>query len=132
MEQVKLNKGLKISMKISKICNEYFQATEPFKIYKTDLDRTYTILNIILNVLRFICAILEPFIPSFSAKIYEQLNLERTKEDETLIGYLRGKPSETLLTLLKPGHHINEPSPVFKQITDEQIEEWRKIYAGKN
>lgn len=131
MEQVRLREGLSISMAISKLCNGYFQETEPFKIYKTDFNRCSTILNIILNVLRLLCATLEPFIPSFSAKIYEQLNLQRTAQDENLLGFLKDKPAEIILTLLTPGHQMNVPNPVFKQISDEDCQNWRERFSGK-
>jgi len=132
MEEVHLREGLAKAMKISKACNEYMTSTEPFKVYKTDLDRAGTILNVLLNALRFLSGMLEPFIPSFSAKIYETLNLVRTEQDETLIGDLRGKPADILLTLLKPGHEIKVPNPIFKQISEEQCEEWRKKFAGNS
>ena len=131
MESVKLKEGLKIAMSISSLCNGYFQETEPFKIFKTDQDRCSTILNVILNVLRLLCAVLEPFIPSFSAKIYEQLNLKRTEQDETLLGSIRGQPVTEVLKLLTPGHQMNTPSPVFKQISDEDCQRWREQFSGK-
>ena len=131
MEQVRLREGLSICMAISSLCNGYLQATEPFKIFKTDYNRCSTVFNVTLNALRLVAAVLEPFIPSFSAKIYEQLNLVRTEADDVLLGELRGKPAEHLLTLLKPGHQLNLPSPIFKQISSEQCEKWRKQFDGK-
>ena len=131
MEEVKLKDGLKIAMAIGSLCNGYFQETEPFKVYKTDINRCSTIINIANNALRFLCLVLEPFIPSFSAKIYEQMNIKRTEEDDRLIGELRGKPSSTILELIKGGHEINEPSPIFKTISDEQCEKWRQQFIGK-
>jgi len=131
MEQVKLRDGLKIAMSISSLCNGYFQETEPFKIFKTDHDRCSTILNVILNALKLLCCTLEPFIPSFCAKIYEQLNLKRTERDEKLLEELKDKPSTFMLELLKPGHTINQPSPVFRSITDDDCQKWREQFAGK-
>ena len=131
MEQVRIRESLGIAMSIASSGNKYLQDTEPFKIIKEDRDRCSTILNITLNALRIVLAIVEPFIPSFSAKIYEQLNLQRTERDEVFLREIRGKPSDYLLTLLKPGHQINEPSPVFKKISNAECESWRKKFAGK-
>ena len=131
MEQVRIKESLGIAMSIASSGNKYLQDTEPFKIIKEDRDRCSTILNITLNALRIVLAIVEPFIPSFSAKIYEQLNLQRTERDEVFLREIRGKPSDYLLTLLKPGHQINEPSPVFKKISNAECESWRKKFAGK-
>mmetsp|Transcript_18275 Transcript_18275/g.20442 ORF Transcript_18275/g.20442 Transcript_18275/m.20442 type:complete len:139 (+) Transcript_18275:1802-2218(+) len=138
MEAVKLKQGLAVAMKISTLCNGYFQETEPFKIFKTDFNRCSTVVNIALNALKFLCLTLEPFVPSFCAKIYEQLNLTRTVEDDQLIGELRDQQSKDnfsastrLLAFLKEGQVINKPSPVFKLITEEQIEQWRDKFNGK-
>ncbi len=131
MEEVRLREGLSKAMKISKTCNEYMTSTEPFKVYKKDMDRAGTILNILLNTLRFLSATLEPFIPSFSAKIYESLNLVRTQADETLLGDMRGKPADSILSLLKPGHDIKVPSPIFRQISEEDCQKWREEFNGK-
>lgn len=50
---------------------------------------------------------LEPFVPSFSAKLYFLMNLERTKNDEILLSELSKEfGKEKLLNLLKPEHEI--------------------------
>ena len=131
MEQVRIKESLGIAMSIASSGNKYLQDTEPFKIIKHDRERCSTILNITLNALRLVTAILEPFIPSFSAKIYEQLNLQRTENDEVFLRDIRGKPSSYMLNLLRPGHQINEPNPIFKKITGSDCEKWRTQFAGK-
>mmetsp|Transcript_33720 Transcript_33720/g.38822 ORF Transcript_33720/g.38822 Transcript_33720/m.38822 type:complete len:279 (-) Transcript_33720:6-842(-) len=131
MEQVKIRESLKLAMSISSVCNGYFQETEPFKIFKTNYERCSTILNLTLNAMRLLSAILEPFIPSFSAKIYEQLNLQRTQKDEVLLSLLRGKPSTSLLSLVPAGHPINQSAPIFKTISEEDCQKWREQFSGK-
>jgi methionyl-tRNA synthetase len=131
MEAVKLKESLNIAMSISSLCNGYFQETEPFKIFTTEYERCCTILNVASNVLRLLCCILEPFIPSFCAKIYEQLNIQRTERDERLLSEIRGKPISVILDLIKPGYKINEPNPVFKSISDEDCQKWREQFSGK-
>ena len=42
-----------------------------------------------MNALFFLAKILEPFIPSFSAKVYEQMNIKPIERDEKLYEYLK-------------------------------------------
>jgi len=46
-----------------------------------------------INALYMLCVLLEPFMPSFSAKVYEQLAIKRTIEHETIIGQFRADPA---------------------------------------
>ena len=77
---------------------------------------------------------LEPFIPSFSAKVYEQMNLlnqrgERSERDETLLKWVIGHP-ERLLELVPAGHQIGEPEPIFREINPAEVEKWRQAFGG--
>jgi methionyl-tRNA synthetase len=79
MEEVKLKDGLKTAMKFSSLCNLYLQEQKPWDHLKKDVKRCGQIVNISLNALFLLCSMLEPFMPSFSAKVYEQLNIQRTE-----------------------------------------------------
>jgi len=68
-------------------------------------------MGVILNALRFISCLFEPYMPSFSAKINLLLGLEqRTERDETMIQYLLNfnKP-DVILTLLPATTKLNPP-----------------------
>ena len=52
-----------------------------------------TIMFTGINALYMLCVLLEPFMPSFSAKVYEQLAIKRTIEHETIIGQFRADPA---------------------------------------
>lgn len=67
--------------------------------------------------------------PSFSAKVNEQLGLERTVKDESLLDYVKDD-SKLILTLLPAGHTIGEPQPIFREIKEEEILQWRKAFGG--
>jgi methionyl-tRNA synthetase len=88
------------------------------------------VINATCNALIFICAILEPFIPSFSAKVYEQMNHKRTEKCEKLFEHLYGHP-ENMKTLIKPGHKIGQVAPIFKEISDELCETFKKKFGKK-
>lgn len=73
MEAVKLKDGLKTAMEYSSECNGYFQEFKPWDLNKSDdtKDRCKQVVNTAINALRGLCILLEPFMPSFSAKVYE-------------------------------------------------------------
>jgi len=58
-------------MEYSSECNLYFQATKPWELSKSNPQRCGQVMFTAINALYLLCAILEPFIPSFSAKVYE-------------------------------------------------------------
>ncbi len=89
-----------------------------------------------LCALRLLCAMLEPFIPSFSAKVYEQMRLlnergERSERDETLLQFVWGHP-ERIPELVPAGHQIGEPAPIFREIKPEEVDQWRKAFGGRD
>jgi len=77
-----------------------------------------------------LACILEPFIPSFSAKVYKQFNLTRTEQDEVLIEVLIKNP-DAIRTLIPAGHKIGKPAAIFEKYDDGKVEEWKKQFSGK-
>ena len=73
MEAVKLKDGLFTAMQYSSDCNGYFQQFKPWDLNKKEETkaRCKQVISTALNALYGLCVILEPFIPSFSAKVYE-------------------------------------------------------------
>ena len=70
MEAVKLKDGLRLAMQYSSDCNQYFQDNKPWELAKSDKTRCDQVVNTAINALFLLCVILEPYIPSFSAKVY--------------------------------------------------------------
>lgn len=66
----------------------------------------------------------EPFMPSFSAKIYNQMKLKRTATHDVLYQYLKDSP-EKIASLIPAGHQIGVPLPIFAKISDEQMAAWK-------
>lgn len=69
-----------------------------------------------IQALQLLASTLEPFMPGFSAKVYKQMNMERTELHETLYGWLKGHP-ERIKALVPAGHKIGEPQPIFREIS---------------
>lgn len=95
-------------MTYSSLCNLYIQDNKPWDLAKSHPTRCAQVVRTAVNALRLLTAMLEPFIPSFSAKVYEQMNLlnskgERTERDEKLLEYVKGHP-ERIAGLVPAGH----------------------------
>ena len=90
-------------MAYSHLCNAYIQDNKPWELSKTNKERCSQVVFTAINALRFLCALLEPFMPSFSAKVYEQMNILRSDVDERLLADVRGHP-EKIMQLVKAGH----------------------------
>ena len=67
--------------------------------------------------------------PSFSAKIYQQMALPRTEKQERILQEIGGD-IEQLRDLVKSGHKIGEVAPIFRTISDEEVAAFRKKHAG--
>ena len=74
--------------------------------------------SFLFQALQLLAAMFEPFMPSFSAKIYNQMKLKRTESHEVLYQYLKDSP-EKIASLIPAGHQIGEPLPIFVEISDE-------------
>jgi len=136
LEQVKIKDGLRICMAYSSLCDLYIQDNKPWDLAKSDAGRCGQVVSTALCALRLLCAMLEPFIPSFSAKVYEQMRLlnekgERSERDEKLLAFVNGHP-ERIAQLVAPGHQIGEPAPIFREIKPEEVDAWRKAFGGKD
>ncbi len=101
----------KEAMNLARIGNKYLADTEPWKLAKTDLDRTATILNLSLQIAANLAIAFEPFLPFSSAKLREMLALD-TFNWESL-----GSTD-----LLPEGHQLGQVSLLFEKIEDAPIQ----------
>lgn len=81
-----------------------------------------------VGVTKLLAALMQPFMPSFSKKVLDQLNLgweeAITLTDEAVD--LIAAPDK----LVPAGHKINEPGPLFARRTDEEIQEFKDRFRG--
>ena len=145
MNGAEIREGVKIFMEISSLGNLYLQTTQPWNLLKKN-DKAYDLLKaeslfyILNSFLRFIGALAEPFMPSFSAKLYEIMNIKYEGDSLKLLGILYDfivkNPSDNVLFLVKnkiieEGHLINQPKPLFKEITQEETSAFKERFKGK-
>ena len=119
LELVKIKDGLKIAMAASSIVNNYIQNSEGFKLFNTNKTRSETIYHVTANLLVVVAVLLEPYMPSFSAKVYEMLNIPRTERTHTFLKEIHDSDVQQYLKFIETGHPINDPKPIFKEITDD-------------
>ena len=71
----KFREALKAAMNLARLGNKYLTDTEPWKVAKTDLDRTASILNVALQICAALGIVFEPFLPFSAEKLRRMLNV---------------------------------------------------------
>jgi methionyl-tRNA synthetase len=122
LEQFRFREGLMEAMNIARLGNKYLTETEPWKLIKTQPDRTATILHECLQLVARLSIALEPFIPYTAEKIRNGLNFSFTEWND-------GLQEE----LLKTEHSIGQLPILFEKITDEVVAfQVSKLEASKS
>ncbi len=111
IETFHFREALKQAMEIARVGNRYLQETEPWRVAKTDMARTATILNIALQICGNIAIAFEPFIPFTSAKLAKMLGLDSMSWDK-----LGGSD------LVADGKEIGQPELLFEKVEDATIQ----------
>ena len=110
LETFHFREALKLAMDMARAGNKYLQETEPWKLFKTDPDRTATVLNTALQVCASLAVAFEPFTPFMSERLCRMLGLGDLSWD--MIG---GRD------LVKAGATIAQPELLFEKIEDDAI-----------
>ena len=104
-ERVELRGALRTAMRGAQAINTYLNATEPWKLAKTDAKRSATVLATALDAINGIRVGFAPFLPFSSARLDEILG--------PLDGWSR-KP-------VPPGTEIPKPAPLFAKVDIDAI-----------
>ena len=75
LDGYKFREALKEAMNIARLGNKYLTDTEPWKVAKTDMDRTASILNVSLQICASLAIAFEPFLPFSAEKLRNILNV---------------------------------------------------------
>ena len=111
LEEFRFRDAQKEAMNLARIGNKYLADTEPWKLAKTDMARTATILNLSLQIAANLSIAFEPFLPFSSAKLRTMLGLKDV--DWNALGSL---------DLLPAGAPLGEVSLLFEKIDDAPIQ----------
>lgn len=98
------------AMNLARIGNKYLADMEPWKLAKTDMERTATIMNIALQIAANLAIAFEPFLPFSSKKLRDMLHLGDI--DWTMLGNF---------DLMATGAEIAQPELLFNKIEDDLI-----------
>ncbi|SMF46595.1 methionine--tRNA ligase [Pseudobacteriovorax antillogorgiicola] len=103
-EQADFSKAMIGIRDIADEANKYFDHYEPWKLIKTDQDKTKEVLTTILNLFRIMAIYLKPVLPSYTAKVEELFNEgPYTWENATEVLENHGiKPFKHLLKRIDP------------------------------
>ncbi|MBE6232657.1 MAG: methionine--tRNA ligase [Bacteroidales bacterium] len=148
LDGYKFREALKEAMNIARLGNKYLTDTEPWKVAKTDMDRTASILNVSLQICASLAVAFEPFLPFSSEKLRDILNIgiaagtdhragEQGAVSENIYKTSEGAALHTGRTfdgislswddlgkasLLPAGHRLNQPELLFSKIEDEVVD----------
>ena len=105
LDNFELRNGLAAIIETARAGNQYLSEREPWHLIKSDPVKTATTLHLASQLVQSIGIMLTPFLPETSERIQNQLNLKEKKD-----WWDAGK------MILKPGHAINKPEPLFHKI----------------
>ena len=101
----------KEAMNLARIGNKYLADMEPWKLAKTDMARTATVLNLALQIAANLSIAFEPFLPFSSERLRGMLRLPAC--DWSTLGSIEH---------LAEGHELGEVSLLFEKIEDSTIQ----------
>jgi methionyl-tRNA synthetase len=106
----KLREALALMMDVARLGNKYLADTEPWKVIKTDTERTATILNIGLQIAANLSILCEPFMPFTAEKLRTILNINQLSWTEA------GRAD-----LLGEGQTITNIGLLFEKVEEESV-----------
>ena len=112
LESFRFRDAQKEAMNLARIGNKYLADTEPWKLAKTDMNRTATVLHLSLQIAANLAIAFEPFLPFSSEKLKNMLVLDHTIGWDDL-----GR-----IDLLPEGHRLGEVTLLFEKIEDAAIQ----------
>src|SRR5690606_11775429 len=104
-------------MNLARTGNKFLADTEPWKLAKEDMEAVGCILNYALTVVGNLGIAIEPFLPDAAANILKQLNATHFHRDWKIFWR-----KEELVHTVKPGHQLNQPELLYRNVEDEEIE----------
>jgi methionyl-tRNA synthetase len=105
IDRVELRAALRTAMEAAASVNAYLNATEPWKLAKTDPDRARVVLGTALDAVNGVRVGFAPYLPFSSAALEEVLG--------SVEGWYRPE--------LTPGRPIGKPTPLFAKVDVEAL-----------
>lgn len=125
LEKYRFREALAAMMDVARAGNKYLADHEPWKLIKTDRERTASILYVALEISASLAVMMEPFLPHSAARLRNMLNVALPAWNDDFTGYL-----------MTEGHTLGKAELLFEKIEDgaiaQQVEKLKKSAALKN
>ena len=126
IEKYRFREAQGVMMNLARLGNKYLADEEPWKLQKTDPERTATIMYVALQVASALAVISEPFLPFTAGKLKKMLNFESSTHVITWMDISK------LDELIPSSHQIHLAEFLFSKIEDEEIQKQvDKLEASK-
>jgi len=126
LERYRFREASQEVLNLARLGNKYLADEEPWKLIKTDGERTQTIMFVALQIASALSILSEPFLPFTSKKLKGILGLTDP------MSALEWADITTKEVLLPAGHQINKSELLFRKIEDEEIDaQLAKLEATK-
>lgn len=103
------------------LANSYMNATEPWKLVKTDRVRAGTILHAVCEILVVSAIVSSPLIPTVSETVLDSFSISDA---------LRSSWPNSVEGILSDDTEFSIPDFLFEKIPDESVEEWAVKFGG--
>lgn len=123
LERYRFREAQSELMNVARVGNKYLADAEPWKLIKSDPERTATIMYIALQIASALAVLSEPFLPFTSKKLKQSLGLD------SLPSQLNWTQIAEASTYLPQGHIIAQSPLLFRKIEDEEMELQRNKLA---
>ena len=106
----------RIWLEVLDAANRYIQATEPFKLAKTDLAATKAVLVNLAEALRVVAILIKPFLPATAETFYRAFNVDDALPWDR-VGYADTRSRPDLDDLrVTAALVVGKPAPLFPKI----------------
>ena len=139
IENYRFREALKDAMQIARVGNKYISDSEPWKLAKTDLARTGTILNVCLQLCADLAIAFEPFTPFACERLRKMLNVQPSAKSKGPGRFPQGEPGPGIAfptanaptidweqlgsaEILPEGHQLGEAELLFAKIEYDAIQ----------
>lgn len=107
-----LHKALEVILQVSRNANKYLDTQAPWSLKKTDPDRMQTVLWVVLETVRHVAILYQPFMPTAAGQLLDQLGVP-DGEARAFTALSRSGRDEYSL---RPGAPLAKPTPIFPRI----------------
>ncbi|OUJ13425.1 methionine--tRNA ligase [Acetobacter okinawensis] len=109
-ERCALTDALEDVWKVIRACNAYIDHQAPWALRKTDVERMADVLRVLLDALRGIATMLQPFMPDSMARMLDQLGV--TQDERTFAA---------LEVPLPGGRQLPAPQGIFPRYVEPEL-----------